>query len=71
MTDANPNTAENNDRTPLSWATVNGRSYETELLLSRNVNLNILYNNGWTPLSWPARKGDEIVVKLLLQKMLI
>ena len=54
-------------RTPLSWATRNGKEVIVELLLgTKGVKPDSKDNWGQTPLSWATRNGHEAVVKLLL-----
>ena len=58
-----------NGRTPLSWATENGREAMVELLLERGADLESKdAEYGQTPLSWAAENGHEAVVKLLLER---
>lgn len=60
-------TQDSNGRTPLAWASRNGREGVVRLLATRdNVNINIQDGDSRTPLSLVAENSHEEVVKILL-----
>lgn len=72
-----PNSRDQNGRTPLSWAVSpedrwKPRSEDsvhvTELLLRhKDIKINLVDDRGWTPLSWAVqRQGGDDIVDLLL-----
>ncbi|RYP70705.1 hypothetical protein DL771_005309 [Monosporascus sp. 5C6A] len=64
-----PDSEDSYYRTPLSWASENGREAVVKLLLEKGVDTESkddYYNR--TPLLWAAKNGHEAVVKLLLDK---
>ena len=64
---ADVNQAHNNGRTPLYWASRNGKTEVVKLLLAApGIDVNQANNNGFTPLSIASVKGHAEVVKLLL-----
>ncbi|EAT79634.2 hypothetical protein SNOG_12834 [Parastagonospora nodorum SN15] len=58
--------ADENKRTPLSWAAGAGHVKATELLLKRKAEIRTVDDSGRTPLSWAAEHGHEKVVAMLL-----
>jgi ankyrin repeat protein len=64
----NPNTPDQDGRTPLSHAASRGQKKAVQLLLqAKGTNPNAQDKDGWTPLSYAASQGHEKVVQLLLQ----
>ena len=62
----NPNSEDNDGRTPLSWAAGNGHKDVAKMLIETGkVEVDSTDYNSWTPLSWAAEEGHEAVVKLL------
>jgi hypothetical protein len=67
--DINPDTKDNYNSTPLSFAARSGHMEVTSLLLAiDSVDPDSKDNFGRTPLFWAARKGNPNVIKLLLEK---
>ncbi|KFA69488.1 hypothetical protein S40285_09458 [Stachybotrys chlorohalonatus IBT 40285] len=65
----NPDSKDNLDRTPLSWAAERGHEEVVKLLLAKDgINPDLKDNSGRTPLLWATKHGHEGVVKLLLAK---
>lgn len=58
--------ADENKRTPLSWAAGAGHVKATQLLLKKNAEIRTVDDYGRTPLSWAAQHGHEKVVAMLL-----
>ena len=68
--DINPDLADKNGRTPLSWTAQHGYEAVVRLLLNRaDVNPNLADDEyGQTPLSWAADHGYDGVVSSLLDQ---
>jgi len=66
--DVNPDIADKNGRTPLSWAASHGNVVFVKMLLERNgVNPDMPDRRGRTPILWAAIYGYTEVVKILLE----
>ena len=66
--EVDPDSQDEDGRTPLLWAAENGREAVVKLLLETGrVDVDSKSKSGWTPLLWAARNGHEAVVKLLLE----
>jgi ankyrin repeat protein len=64
-----PNSKDNNGRTPLSWAVEKGNDEVVGLLLEKdNIDLNSKDKDGRTLLWWAAGRGRSALVNLLLAK---
>jgi len=67
--DVNPDIADKNGRTPLSWAASYGNAKFVKMLLERNdVNPDTPDRRGQTPFSWAAKYGHKEVVGILLER---
>ena len=67
MNGHDPDSEDNNGRTPLSWAAGNGYKAVVMLLLEKGIELESRDNYNRTLLSWAAGNGHEEVVKRLLE----
>ncbi|EGC47007.1 ankyrin repeat protein [Histoplasma capsulatum var. duboisii H88] len=65
---ANIETKDQFEQTPLLWAAILGFEQVVKLLLERNANIEAKSVNGKTPLSYAARLGYKQIVKLLLER---
>ena len=64
--DVQPDSRDNDGRTPLSWAVGNGRLQVVRSLLeSGKIDPNSKDNDELTPLSWAAAGDHDTVVELL------
>ena len=69
QSDVNPNTTDEDGRTPLSLAAGCGCWEIAEMLLQRtDVNPDTADKGGWTPLSWAVINGQEEIVHMLLEQ---
>ncbi|RPA91652.1 ankyrin, partial [Choiromyces venosus 120613-1] len=69
LSDVNPNSADEEGRTPFSWAAGNGEEEIVLMLLERkDVDFNMADSTGRTPLSWAAENGHEAIVETLLER---
>ena len=67
--EVNPESRDNNDRTPLYWAVRSGEKEIVKLLLERDeVNPESQDRDGETPLSLAIRRGKVEIEKLLLER---
>ena len=67
--DVAPDTADEDGRTPLSWAAGNGHGYILKMLLEwEDVTPDTADKGGQTPLLWAAEFGNEGVVDTLLER---
>lgn len=64
----NPDAKDNNGRTALMWASVNGHAAAANILLNRGADANAVDNAGMTPLMGAASAGRTEIVSLLLEK---
>ena len=65
----NPNTADVDGQTPLSWAAKNGNKGSLNMLLEqRNADPDLANGVGQTPLSWAVISEDEEVVRMLVER---
>jgi len=66
---ANPNSQDNDGRTPLSYTAEKGRPEEAKLLLAANGILpNLGDKYGLTPLAHAVESGNDVIVRLLLSR---
>jgi ankyrin repeat protein len=65
-----PNLKDKDGRTPLAWASLNGKYAVVKLLLANDsVDLNCKDEDGQTPLALASLRGHNEVAGLLLAKM--
>ena len=64
MTD-DPNSPDNNGRTPISWAAECGHTEIVKILANLTENPNSLDRYGQTPIYWAKKKGHTEIVKIL------
>ena len=57
-----------NERTPLIWASIEGRVEVIDVLLKYKANIEAIDNDGVSPLMWGCKEGNIDAVKILLEK---
>lgn len=67
---ANPNEQDEQQRTALHWAALQGHIAVVRLLLQNGANHSIKANNAWTPLMFAESKGHNGVAHLLRHAVL-
>ena len=66
--EADPNTKNNSNWTPLMFAANKGHSEVVRLLLDKKADPNAKDNQGWTVVIWAASKGHTEIVDQLIKK---